>query len=100
MPSPDRRPRIDETDAKAASNEGVVRWVLMISLALTVIAFTVIVMTGALSQDPVESQQNAQRRAEEQRELAREQDESQDSTIDGITADDPAAGAPKTSGDR
>jgi hypothetical protein len=100
MPRPERRTSLDETDAKAGSNEGVVRWVLMISLALTVIAFAVIVITGALSQDPVESQQNAQRRADEQRELTREQDETQHSSTDGVTVTDPGAGAPKTSGQR
>jgi nitrogen fixation protein FixH len=70
MPQPDRPTRIDQTDAKAGTKEGVVRWVLAISVGLTVLAFAVIVLAGALSQDPVESQQNAQRRAEEQREQA------------------------------
>ncbi len=70
MPDPDRRTRIDETDAKGGSNEGVVRWVLLFSLGGAIIALTLIWVTGALTQDPVEGQQNAQMRAEEQREQA------------------------------
>lgn len=81
MPQSERPTRIDQTDAKAGSKEGVVRWVLAISLGLTVLAFAIIVISGALSQDPIESQQNAQRRAEEQREAA---DESRRSSIDGV----------------
>lgn len=61
MPDPTRRTRIDETDAKAGSNEGVVRWVLLISLSLAIIALTLIWVTGALTQGPVESQENVQR---------------------------------------
>ena len=100
MPKPERRTRIDETDAKAGSNEGVVRWVLLISFGFAALALAVIVITGALTQDSIESQQNAQRRVQEQRELAEEQTTSQDSSTDGITVDDPDAGAPKTSGDQ
>lgn len=96
MQKPEPRPRIDETDAKAGSNEGVVRWVLGISLALAIIALTVIWVTGALTQDPVESQMNVERRDE----AVREQGVGADSSTDGITADDPDAGAPKTSGER
>jgi hypothetical protein len=96
MPKPDRSPRIDETDAKAGSNEGVVRWVLLISLALAIIAMTVIWVTGALTQDPVESQMNVERRIEAQQDQAAPDN----SSIDGITSDDPDAGAPRTSGDR
>ncbi len=96
MPKPNRRTSIDETDAKGGSNEGVVRWVLAISLGLTVIAFAVLFISGALSQDPVESQQNVERKVEAQR----EQRGANDSSIDGIVADDPDAGAPKTSADQ
>lgn len=96
MPNPDRPTRIDQTDAKAGSKEGVVRWVLAISLGLTVLAFAIIVLSGALSQGPVESHQNAERKME----AAREQRGENDSSIDGIVADDPGAGAPKTSADR
>ena len=42
--------RVDETDAKAGSNDGVVRWVLLVSLALAIAVLTVIWVTGALSQ--------------------------------------------------
>lgn len=90
MPQPDRQTRLEKTDARAGSREGVVRWVLVISLSLTVLAFAIIVISGALSQNSVEGQQNAQRRAEEQRELA----EPEGSSIDGITVDEaPTPGA-------
>lgn len=49
MPNPDRPTRIDETDAKAGSKEGVVRWVLLVSLGLTIAALTLIWVTGALT---------------------------------------------------
>ncbi len=100
MPKPNRRTILDETDAKAATNEGVVRWVLLISVTLTVIAFAIIVITGALSQDPVESQQNVERRVQEQRELAEDRAPSQNSSIDGIVVDNPDAGAPPTTADQ
>jgi len=96
MPRPDRPTRIDQTDAKAGTKEGVVRWVLAISLGLTVVAFAAIVLSGALSQGPVESQQNVERKVEAQR----EQSGANDSSIDGVVADDPDAGAPPTSADR
>lgn len=67
MPNPDRPTVIDETDAKAATNNGVVRWVLVISLGLAIVALTVIWMTGALSQGRVESQENVARKEEAKR---------------------------------
>ncbi len=67
MPNPNRQTRIDETDAKAGTNEGVVRWVLAISLGLAIVALTVIWVTGALSQGRVESQENVARKEEAQR---------------------------------
>jgi len=84
MPAPDHRTRIDETDAKAGSREGVVRWVLLISLGLAIAALTVIWVTGALTQGPVESQMNVERKQE----AAGQDAASEDSTIDGITSDD------------
>lgn len=70
--------RVDETDAKAGSNDGVVRWVLLVSLALAIAVLTVIWVTGALSQGEVESEATATGRAEavlDQREgLAEEAD--------------------------
>lgn len=86
MPTPDQRTQIDETDAKAATNNGVVRWVLVISLALAVAALTVIWMTGAFSQDPVESEVNVQRKQE----ATADDSTSEDSSIDGITSNDSA----------
>lgn len=40
---------IDKVEARSGSTPGVVRYVLLISLVLVVIAFAIIVMTGALS---------------------------------------------------
>ncbi|WP_159977069.1 MULTISPECIES: hypothetical protein [unclassified Novosphingobium] len=40
---------IDEEDARSAETPGVVRYVLMISLALAIIALSVIWLTGSLS---------------------------------------------------
>ncbi len=86
MPTPDQPTQIDETDAKAATNNGMVRWVLVISLALAIAALTVIWMTGALSQDPVESEVNVQRKQE----AAGNDAASEESSIDGITSNDSA----------
>lgn len=55
MQDPNRQTRIEEEDAKGGTNEGVVRWVLLISLSLAIAALSIIWITGALSQDPVES---------------------------------------------
>lgn len=79
--------RIDETEAKAGSKEGVVRYVLLISIALTVIAFAIIWATGVLSQSEAESHQNAQRRAQEMQEMKAEQAGGTDSSIDGVNLD-------------
>ena len=77
MQNPNRQTRIEEQDAKGGSNEGVVRWVLLISLGLAIAALTIIWVTGALTQDSVESQGTATGRAEaaatEQREGLAEQ---------------------------
>jgi hypothetical protein len=70
MPPPNRddNPRLDSTDARAGSREGVVRWVLLISLTLAIVALTAIWVTGALTQGPVESEgtsEGRQRAAQE-----------------------------------
>ena len=96
MPRPDRPTRIDQTDAKAGTKEGVVRWVLAISLGLAIAALTLVWVSGALTQGPVESQQNVERKLEAQRERRG----ANDSPIDGVVVDDPDAGAPATSADR
>lgn len=75
MPQHDRDERIDETDAKGGSNEGVVRWVLLISLSLAIIALTLIWVTGALTQDDVESQGTTTGRIEAQSEAQPEASE-------------------------
>jgi hypothetical protein len=99
MPDPDRRrgPDIDSTDARAGSREGVVRWVLLISLSLAIIALTIIWVTGALTQDSVESEGTSTGRIEAQREA---EGGGEGSSIDGINpdvgdsfADDEATGA-------
>ena len=68
MPTPEPQIHVDQTDAKAGSREGVVRWVLLVSLSLAIIAMTVIWVTGALTQDNVESQGTATGRIEAQAE--------------------------------
>ncbi|WP_379922401.1 hypothetical protein [Erythrobacter sp. R86502] len=83
----DRRTRIDETDASAGSKSGVVRWILLISLGLAIVAMTVIWMTGALSQNDVEGAGTATGRAEAQREAAAPDS----SSIDGVVTDRDAA---------
>ncbi|MCX9147269.1 hypothetical protein [Erythrobacter sp. WG] len=96
MARPDRPEVVDQVDAKAGTREGVVRWVLGISFALAIAALTVIWVTGALTQGPVESQQNVQRKVEAER----EQRGDNDSSIDGVLVDDPGVGAPGTSAER
>jgi hypothetical protein len=56
MHDPDREIHIERDDVRAGSNEGVVRWVLFISLGLAIIALTIIWVTGALNEGPVESE--------------------------------------------
>ncbi len=63
-PKPDSRVHIDETDAKAGANTGTVRWVLLISLTLAIVLLTIIWVTGALTQDPIESAGTATDRIE------------------------------------
>jgi hypothetical protein len=84
MPDPNRQTRIDETDAKGGSNEGVVRWVLAISLALAIGALTIVWVSGALTQNASESEMNVARKPGAGGDAAT----SEDSSIDGITADD------------
>lgn len=79
MPTPDRKTRIDQDDAKAGTNEGVVRWVLLISLSLAIVAMTIIWVTGALSEGDVESEGTATGRIEE-----RAEDDGIDRSMDGI----------------
>lgn len=80
MPRPDQSNRIDETDAKGGSNEGVVRWVLLFSLGLAIIAMTVIWVTGALTQNADESQGTATGREKVEAEAA---DDGQDLAEEG-----------------
>lgn len=80
MHDPDRQTHIEENDAKGGRNEGVVRWVLLISLTLAIIALSIIWITGALSQGAVESEGTATGRIEEQQ----KQEGSEQSDTDGI----------------
>lgn len=81
--TPDAPIVIDDVDAKAGTRDGKVRWVLVISLSLAVIALTIIWMTGALSQDPVESQMNVERRIQAEQSQA----EGNSGSIDSVTVD-------------
>lgn len=59
---------VTTTEASAGSKTGMMRWVLLISLGLAIAAMTLIWITGALSQDDVESQGTATGREEAQAE--------------------------------
>lgn len=48
METQGREVHIDKTEARAGSTPGIVRYVLLISLALVIIAFAVIVLTGTM----------------------------------------------------
>lgn len=87
MSEHNRQTRIDEADASAGSKSGVVRWVLGISLSLAIVAMTIIWVTGALTQDSVESAGTATGREEAQREQAAPAS----SSIDGVVTDRDAA---------
>lgn len=52
---------IDETEASGGSKEGVVRYVLIISLFLAIAFLSIIWITGALTQDGEEEQVNVSR---------------------------------------
>lgn len=74
MPRPDpaeRETRIDTTDARAGSNEGVVRWVLLISLTLAIVALSAIWITGALSEGQIEEEGTSEGRQREAQDAAR-----------------------------
>lgn len=83
MQTPEPQIRVDETDAKAGSNSGTLRWILLSSLVLAIIAMSAIWITGALSQDDVESEGTATGREEV---VAEQQGDGSDSSIDGVTA--------------
>lgn len=85
MSEPQAQTRIDETDAKAGSTTGHVRWVLLISVSLAIVALTLIWVTGALSQNDVESQGTATARDAA---VAEQQGDGSQSSIDGVA--DPA----------
>jgi hypothetical protein len=93
MPTPDPRTRIDETDAKAGSREGVVRWVLAISLVLAIGAMTLVWVTGALTQNADEAQMNVERKPDAGGDAARSEDSSTDGIITGDEAPAPAGPA-------
>lgn len=66
MPQSDQQVRVSQDEARAGESTGVMRWVLLASLLLAIVAMTVIWVTGALSQDESESQGTATARAEAQ----------------------------------
>jgi hypothetical protein len=47
---------IDEQDTSGGSKEGVVRWVLLISLLAAILIMSIIWITGALTQDDAEEE--------------------------------------------
>jgi hypothetical protein len=47
MDTPPREVHVDTNEARAGSTPGVVRYVLLISLVLVIVAFAIIWMTGA-----------------------------------------------------
>tara|TARA_B100001057_G_scaffold404175_1_gene416694 strand:+ start:419 stop:616 length:198 start_codon:yes stop_codon:yes gene_type:complete len=47
---------IDDQDASGGSKEGVVRWVLLISLLAAILILSAIWITGALTQDETEEE--------------------------------------------
>lgn len=53
---PDGTIHIDDDEATGAVKTGAMRWVLGISLALTIIALSAVWITGALTQGEVESE--------------------------------------------
>lgn len=63
---------VERNEARAGSTPGVVRYILAISLVLVVIAFAIIVMTGALS-----SNQHNDRQDDSQRALTEQQQKTQ-----------------------
>lgn len=68
MAQPEPEIQVTPVEARAGSKTGMMRWVLLISLTLAVAAMTIIWITGALSQDDVESQGTATGREEAQME--------------------------------
>lgn len=55
---------MNETEASGGSKEGVVRWVLVVGTLLAIAFLTIIWVTGALTQDEVESQATVEGRIE------------------------------------
>lgn len=98
MQDPERDIVIEETEAKAGSNEGVVRWVLLISLSLAIIALTITWVTGALNQGPVESEGTTTGRIEAERdERSSDLAEEADLVAPGTTEQSAVIGAPEPS---
>ncbi|MBM0169812.1 hypothetical protein [Altererythrobacter sp. C41] len=68
---------MNETEASGGSKEGVVRWVLIVGTFLAIAFLTIIWVTGALTQDEVESQATVEGRIE-----ATQRDTGTDSIVD------------------
>ena len=67
---------VSEEEVSGGSKEGVVRWVLLISLLAAILILSIIWITGAATQDPVESEVNVSDRIQ-----ATEGDSGIDSTV-------------------
>ena len=66
MESPNRKVHVDSDEARAGSTPSVVRYILLISIALAIVALTVIWVTGALSSDSDRGRNEASQRAFEE----------------------------------
>lgn len=75
---------IDTDEARAGETTGAMRWVLLISTLLAIVALTVIWVTGALTQDPVESEGTATGRIEQQLEQGETVSQS---SVDSVAAE-------------
>lgn len=60
----DDETKIGTNEARGGSNEGVVRWVLIIGLLLAVVLLSIVWITGAATQGDVESEATASGRIE------------------------------------
>lgn len=63
MDTKDTEIHVTRDEARAGSTPGVVRYVLAIGLLLVIVAFAVIVMTGALTSDQNGDRYDASKRA-------------------------------------
>lgn len=63
METPGREVHIDQDEARAGSTPGIVRYILLISLVLAIVALTVIWVTGAATSNQDNNNQDDSARA-------------------------------------